>query len=186
MKKLFLSLLVCMVTMACTAVSCWAGESSGVKPEVAPFIGRWQVIKSEPVSDVVYGKVHEIGVGTVIDIQPNSELFDPYELKGIVVTPSSTSEFAVGDEFLEIGYASEGYESDLFHNKGAVKDYRKFAWVGHKEDGFYEDLCASTWGYVYIDGDVLCITENKDVPAKYKHIPIKEKNLFVRWMLKRI
>lgn len=204
MKRIFLSLLVCMVTMACTAVSCWAEDNrselaqeafrSAEQPELAPFIGRWQVLKSEPTVDRDTGRVHEIGLGTVIDIQPGKDGVGGYLLNAVVVTPSADSEFAAGDEFGWIRYHVRTYESDLAFGRRVLKENYIYAAVVHIRPnidtehygGRFDHLCA------YIEGDTIILMEPLDDnygitgDGKETTRPIRGRAQNVHWMLKKI
>ena len=199
MKRIFLSLLVCMVTMACTAVSCWAEDNrselaqevfrSAEQPELAPFIGRWQVLKSEPTVDEDTGRVHEIGVGTVIDIQPGKNGVGGYLLNGVVVTPSANSEFAAGDRFCWISYHGRLYESDLAFNPSVLKENYISAGVEHIRPNIDTESYGGRfyWLYAYIEGDTIILMEPLvDNDRKENTLPIRGRAQNVHWMLKKI
>ena len=199
MKRIFLSLLVCMVTMACTAVSCWAEDNrselaqevfrSAEQPELAPFIGRWQVLKSEPTVDEDTGRVHEIGVGTVIDIQPGKDGVGGYILSGVVVTPSANSEFAAGDSFCYIYYHGRLYESDLAFKPSVLKDNYIYAGVEHRRPNIDTEPYGGRFGNLnaYIEGDTIILMEPLDYDhGKEKMLPIRGRAQNVHWMLKKI
>lgn len=202
MKRIFLSLLVCMLTMACTAVSCWAEDNrselaqevfrSAEQPELAPFIGRWQVLKSAPTVDEDSGRVHEIGVGTVIDIKPDKDGVGGYTLNGVVVTPSANSEFAAGDSFCYIYYHGRLYESDLAFNPSVLKENYIYAGVEHRRpiDNESSESYGGNFGglYAYIEGDTIIFMEALDDNGDGKETtrPIRGRAQNVHWMLKKI
>lgn len=204
MKKLFLSLLVCMVAMTCTTVSCWAEDNrselaqevfrSAEQPELAPFIGRWQVLKSEPTVDEDTGRVHEIGVGTVIDIKPDKDGVGGYILRGVVVTPSANSEFAAGDRFCYIDYYGRSYESDLAFGDRVLKENYITASVEHIRPNIDTEHYGGRFYhlYAYIEGDTIILMEPMDDnygitgDGKEKTRPIRGRAQIVHWMLKKI